>query len=121
MCAVPFEQLATLLDIARISNRSIDLEVIAPAGKFDAVESPGAEIGGEIDERQIGPLAGEQGNGSGHLSSLQTGLVIEMLAQQGDEARSEPIALARGGSYRRIMFFAMNRRFAGRSARRRMR
>ena len=72
--AVALEQCPALLDVPRIGDRPVDLEVIAPAGELDAVEAPRTEIGGEIGEGQVGPLAGEEGDGSGHLSSLRTGV-----------------------------------------------
>ena len=47
----------------------VDLEVIAPAGELEAVEAPPTRLGGEILEREVGPLAGEQRDWTGHRTS----------------------------------------------------
>ena len=43
-----------------------DFKMIAPAGEFEAVVTEGGGFLGENVEREIGPLAGEQGDGAGH-------------------------------------------------------
>ncbi len=48
--------------------RRDDVEVIAPAGELEAVITEGFRLGGEGVERQVGPLAGEEGNGTWHVS-----------------------------------------------------
>jgi len=42
-----------------------DVKVVAPAGEFEAVEAEGPGFFGEGGEGQIGPLAGEVGDGTG--------------------------------------------------------
>ncbi len=42
------------------------LEVIPPAGQLQAVIAKRSRLGSEGFERQIGPLAGEEGDGAGH-------------------------------------------------------
>ncbi len=81
---VPLEQLALRLHVAGIGDGPVDLEVISPAGELDTVEAPRLQLRGQVDERQVGPLAGEQGDGTGHLSLLwcRDG-VMAMLAQEG--------------------------------------
>ena len=49
--------------VARVSDRPVDLEVVAPAGELETVVAPGRDLGREHLERQIGPLAGEQRDG----------------------------------------------------------
>ncbi len=44
----------------------IDIEVIAPAGKFKAVITHFFSERRELGERKIGPLAGEERDRSGH-------------------------------------------------------
>src|SRR5262249_6678264 len=46
-----------------------DVEVVAPAGDLQAVVAPAGGEPAHLFERQVGPLAGEQGDGSGHRSS----------------------------------------------------
>ena len=41
-----------------------DIEVIAPAGEFHAIVAEGFDLGEEGFEGEVGPLAGEQGDGS---------------------------------------------------------
>ena len=52
--------------VARVAQRLGDVEVIAPAGQLEPVEAPPAALLRERLERQVGPLAGEQGDGSAH-------------------------------------------------------
>ena len=47
----------------RRRQRRVDVEVVAPAGELEAVEAPAARLRGELVERQVGPLAGEQSDG----------------------------------------------------------
>ena len=63
---VALEQLAPLAAVGVVGERGVDVEVVAPAGELEAVEAPVAGLGGELGERQVGPLAGEQGDGSWH-------------------------------------------------------
>ena len=89
---MPLEQRSALLDVAGVGNRPVDLEVISPAGELDAVEAPRSEVGCEVGEGQVGPLAGEESDGSGHLGSLRTGLMLGMLAQAATFGRGrEPV------------------------------
>ena len=53
--------------VAVVGERGVDVEVVAPAGELEAVEAPGAGLLGELGERQVGPLAGEQSDGSCHM------------------------------------------------------
>ena len=55
--------------VAVVLERLVDLEVVAPAGELEAVEAPAAGLRGEILDRQVGPLAGEQRDGTGHRSA----------------------------------------------------
>ena len=64
--AVAVEQLALGGHVAVVGERLVDLEVIAPAGQLQAVEPPGGRLGGQLLQRQVGPLAGEQGYLSCH-------------------------------------------------------
>ena len=66
---VALEELAVRAAVAVVGERLVDLEVVAPAGELEPVEAPVAGLRGEVLERQIGPLAGEQGDGTGHRLS----------------------------------------------------
>ena len=68
--AVALEQVAVSLDVTGVGQRPIDLEVVSPARELDAVEAPPSGAGGEVGERQVGPLAGEEGDRSRHFGSL---------------------------------------------------
>ena len=43
-----------------------DLEMVAPAGEFDAVVAHGGDFREQFGNRQIGPLAGEECDGAWH-------------------------------------------------------
>ena len=64
--AVALEQLAAAGDVAGVAQRLGDVEVVAPAGELEAVEAPAAAALGELGEREVGPLAGEQRDGTCH-------------------------------------------------------
>ncbi len=72
--AVAVEDLPASVDVARVGERLVDVEVIAPAGELEAVEAPAPSLVGELLERQVGPLAGEERDRTCHsLSSLGGG------------------------------------------------
>ena len=82
--AVAREQLALGGDVAGIGQRLVDLEVISPARQLQAVEAPGLRLPAQFRERQIRPLAGEQGYLSCHAytSSLVHFWALAELATQ---------------------------------------
>jgi hypothetical protein len=56
------------VDVAVLVERLVDVEVVAPAGDLEPVVAP---LGGQpahLFERQVGPLAGEERDGSRHVS-----------------------------------------------------
>ena len=57
-------------DVAVVGERLVDLEMVAPAGELEPVEAEASAFRGEVGERQVGPLAGEQGDGTGHRCSF---------------------------------------------------
>jgi hypothetical protein len=63
---VPLEQLALRRHVVRLGKRAVDLEVVAPARKLEPVEAPPAGLRGQLLERQVRPLAGEERDGPGH-------------------------------------------------------
>ena len=67
---VALEHLLDAADVVVLGERPVDLEVVAPAGELEAVEAPAAGLLGQLLERQVGPLAGEEGDGSRHRSDL---------------------------------------------------
>src|SRR4029079_3978460 len=69
--AVPLEQLAAALRVRRVGDRLVDLEMVAPARELEPVEAPLTAFRGELLDRQIGPLAGEQRDWTTHRCSFQ--------------------------------------------------
>jgi hypothetical protein len=79
------EQIAFGFAVIGVRMGFIHLEVIAPAGELDPIV---AGVLGELShlgQRQIGPLAGEQSNGSGHRASKLQGV-----NGKGDNAEASP-------------------------------
>jgi hypothetical protein len=66
---VALEDLAPVGAVPGVRERGGDVEVVAPAGELEPVELPLAALGGEDLQREVGPLAGEQGDGSCHRFS----------------------------------------------------
>ena len=58
------EQLPFLLHVCLGGKRGIHVEVVAPAGEFEAVVAHFIGQRGEFGERQVGPLAGEESDGA---------------------------------------------------------
>ena len=69
---VLLEELASAVCVAAVGDRLLDLEVVAPAGELEAVEAPARAAGGKLGKREVGPLAGEQGDGTGHSALLRS-------------------------------------------------
>ena len=67
---VALEDLLDAADVVVLGERAVDLEVVAPAGELEAVEAPAPRLLGKLLQRQVGPLAGEKGDGSCHRSDL---------------------------------------------------
>ena len=63
---VVFEHRPFVVDVFLGICGGIDVEVVAPAGEFDAVVAHFFDERGEFFEGQVGPLAGEQGDGTWH-------------------------------------------------------
>ena len=68
---VPLEQLAPSAHVAAVGDRLVDFEVVAPAGELETVESPPRAARGEVIDRQVGPLAGEERDGACHAVLLR--------------------------------------------------
>ncbi len=64
--SVPLQQRATLGHVARLLDRRGDVEVVAPARQLEAVVPHVACERSEFCEREIGPLAGEESDGTRH-------------------------------------------------------
>src|SRR5207248_6015091 len=71
--AVPLEQGAPIPGVAGIGDCLINLEVVAPAGQLEPVEAPARAARGQLVEGEVGPLAGEQRDGTRHQLSFGTG------------------------------------------------
>jgi hypothetical protein len=57
---VALEDLAPPGAVRRVAQCLRDVEVVPPGRQLEAVELPLSDLGGQILERQIRPLAGEQ-------------------------------------------------------------
>jgi hypothetical protein len=66
---VALQQLSLPGGVVRLRERAVDLEVVAPGRQLEAVEAPLGDFGGQLLERDVGPLAGEQRDGSRHARS----------------------------------------------------
>jgi hypothetical protein len=62
------EQRLAFLDVG-VRGGAAHVEVVAPAGELEAVVAHLARERGELGEREVGPLAGEEGDGSWHGAS----------------------------------------------------
>ncbi|MFT3787570.1 MAG: hypothetical protein QM770_15625 [Tepidisphaeraceae bacterium] len=67
--AVVLEQFPLLLAVRLVLEGGVDVEVVAPAGEFQAVVAEGLGFLGERFERQVGPLAGEERDEACHVDS----------------------------------------------------
>jgi hypothetical protein len=66
---IALEDLLPRAAVALVRERLVDLEVVAPARELEAVEAPAAGRGREIFDREVGPLAGEERDGTRHRVS----------------------------------------------------
>ena len=64
--AVFREQIVARLAVTGVAEGLANVEMIAPAGELEAIVAPFADALGEGRYREIGPLAGEEGEGTGH-------------------------------------------------------
>ena len=64
--AVFGEQVVARLAVGGVAEGLADIEMVAPAGELEAIVAPFADAPGEFVEREIGPLAGEEGERAGH-------------------------------------------------------
>ncbi|MND04366.1 hypothetical protein D3C83_245990 [compost metagenome] len=63
---VLFQEVPLPLAVAVVLEGLLHLEMVPPAGQFDAVVAEFLGFFGHVGQGQVGPLAGEQGNGAGH-------------------------------------------------------
>src|SRR5690606_27305104 len=60
------EERPFVLDVFLVARGGVDIEVVAPAGEFDAVIAHLLDERCELFQGKVGPLAGEQGDGTRH-------------------------------------------------------
>ena len=63
---VPLEDLPAPLDVIGIGQGLVDLEVVAPTGELEPIETPRGRLLRQRVQGQIGPLAGEQSHRTSH-------------------------------------------------------
>ena len=61
------EELPFFGDVFFGRGGGIDVEMVAPAGEFEAILAEVARLLAEVFQLEIGPLAGEERDGSGHV------------------------------------------------------
>ena len=64
---VLLQQVALFAYVAVCLQRLVDLEVVAPAGQLQPVESPGAAFWASSFQRKIRPLTGKEGDWPWHI------------------------------------------------------
>jgi hypothetical protein len=67
--AMALEQRAAPGGVVGLGHGAVDLEVVAPARELEALEAERRGLAREVVQGQVGPLAREQRDRSGHLSS----------------------------------------------------
>jgi len=79
---VSAEEFELVLRVLGFGTAALHFEVIAPTGEFEAVVAPFAGLGREGFEWQIGPVAGEEQDRSGHGGIFRAGSVSDDLGKQ---------------------------------------
>ncbi len=79
---VLFEQVAFAGAVGVVGQGLVDLEVVSPAGEFQAVVTKLGCLLAEGFERQVGPLAGEESDRSSHGRCLQRSAALVFLGCQ---------------------------------------
>ncbi len=69
---MPVEQLPLAGAVSVVGEGLVDLEVIPPAGEFETVITEVAGLFAQVFEFEIGPLAGEQSDGTSHRCCLSS-------------------------------------------------
>src|SRR5262249_2160555 len=86
---VAIQEVALRAAVVGIGDGLIDFKVVAPAGELDTLITKIAGLAAHIFERQIGPLAGEQRDGTGHGWTPK--LVCEFVVRREARAASREI------------------------------
>src|SRR4051812_31063612 len=76
--AVAVQELPPASQGLGLVERAVDLEVIAPAREFQAVELPAGGLLGQVREGQVSPLAREQCDGTTHRCLLDRPQSVRM-------------------------------------------
>ena len=102
--AVALEDLAAARDVGRVGERLVDLEVVTPAGDLQPVVAPSGGQPGDLLERQVGELSGEQGDGAGHVVPPDWWVRRTARGRRAGSARGDrrPAGLRRGGPLDRV-------------------
>src|SRR2546421_2407310 len=65
------ENVPSPLAVVFVLQRLVHFEMIPPARQLDTVVAEVFRFGADLIERQVSPLAGEQGDGTSHRTILQ--------------------------------------------------
>src|SRR5580700_7143792 len=91
------QQLVPAGQVPVLAQRPADVEVIPPAGEFEAVVAPLACVPADLLQGQVSPLAGEQGEGSGHRRAPSGSADISSRARASSLIRARRSARRRPG------------------------
>ncbi len=101
--AVLLQDVAAPGDVGVVLDGGPRVEVVAPARDLQPVVAPLPREPGHLLERQVGPLAGEQGDGSGHQSMLLDGrasccpLAADRATASSTQLHLQPVGERRAG------------------------
>src|SRR5438132_7689297 len=98
------QEFALPAGVPRVLGRPGDVEVVAPRGQLEAVVAPALRLLGERRQRQVGPLAGEEGDRARHrhhpwfmVASIMTQRVERLVNYLFDGAPGGRLASALSG------------------------
>ena len=86
--AVVLELGPLVVDVFLARGGGIDVEVVAPAGEFHAFVAHGFDLGQELGDLEVGPLAGGQSGEAG--SGVHAGMIRPPAARLARRVRASP-------------------------------
>ncbi len=97
---VAFEHLLDRAHVTVLCEGAVDLEMVAPAGELEPVETPLTGLARELLEWEVGPLAGEESDGARHCRTDTTTLGLNgQMATPAAVPAGRPTLQIRGTPY----------------------